>query len=111
MVLLRDSEHGSQRLKAVLLDERLPPLGSGRRAYSIAFPRPGWAEQDPRLWENALGPAIADALAAVGRKPGDVAALGVAGQLDGCIPVDAKGLLLHAALIWMDRRADASLNR
>jgi xylulokinase len=111
MGLLLGIDLGSQSLKAVLLDERLNLLGSGRRAYSIAFPRPGWAEQDPRLWESALGPAIADALAAVGCKSGDVAALGVAGQLDGCIPVDAKGLPLHAALIWMDRRADASLSR
>ena len=111
MGLLLGIDLGSQSLKAVLLDERLALLGSGRRSYTIAFPRPGWAEQDPRLWEDALGPAIADALAAVGSKPGDVAALGVAGQLDGCIPVDAKGHLLHPALIWMDRRADASLNR
>jgi xylulokinase len=111
MALLLGIDLGSQSLKAVLLDERLALLGSGRRSYSIAFPRPGWAEQDPRLWEDALGPAIADALAAVGSKAGDVAALGVAGQLDGCIPVDAKGHLLHPALIWMDRRADASLNR
>ena len=111
MGLLLGIDLGSQSLKAVLLDERLNLMGSGRRSYSIAFPRPGWAEQDPRLWEQALGPAIADALAGVGCKPGDVAALGVAGQLDGCIPVDAKGHALHAALIWMDRRADAALNR
>ena len=111
MGLLLGIDLGSQSLKAVLLDEGLALLGSGRRSYTIAFPRPGWAEQDPRLWEDALGPAIADALAAVGSKPGDVAALGVAGQLDGCIPVDVKGHLLHPALIWMDRRADASLNR
>jgi xylulokinase len=111
MALLLGIDLGSQSLKAVLLDERLQLRGSGRRTYPTAFPRPGWAEQDPRLWEDALGPAIADALAAVGCRPGDVAALGVAGQLDGCLPVDAKGHSLAAALIWMDRRADAALNR
>jgi xylulokinase len=111
MGLLLGIDLGSQSLKAVLLDERLALKGSGRRSYAIDFPRPGWAEQDPRAWENALGPAIADALAAVGCSPGDVAALGIAGQLDGCIPVDAKGHFSHPALIWMDRRADASLNR
>lgn len=109
MGLLLGIDVGSQSLKAVLLDERLRPLGSGRRAYPIAFPRPGWAEQDPASWEAALGPAIAEALATAGRKPEDVAALGLAGQLDGCIPVDAKGRALHPCLIWMDRRAEASL--
>ncbi|MFZ5791740.1 MAG: xylulokinase [Pseudomonadota bacterium] len=109
MGLLLGIDVGSQSLKAVLLDERLQPLGSGRRSYPIAFPRPGWAEQDPALWEAALGPAIAEALAAAGRKAGEVAAIGIAGQLDGCIPVDANGLALHPCLIWMDRRAEASL--
>jgi xylulokinase len=109
MALLLGIDVGSQSLKAVLLDERLRPLGSGRRNYPIAFPRPGWAEQDPHLWEAALGPAVAEALAAAGRKAGDVAAIGIAGQLDGCIPVDAQGRALHPCLIWMDRRAEASL--
>ena len=90
---------GSQSLKAVLLDDRLRPAGSGRRSYPIDFPQPGWAEQSPAVWEEAFGPAIAEALAAAGRKPGDVTAIGIAGQLDGCIAVDGSGAAL--APIWM----------
>ncbi len=60
---------GSQSLKAVLLDDKLRTIGSGRRGYAIDFPQPGWAEQSPAVWEHALGPAIAEALAAAGRKP------------------------------------------
>ena len=60
---------GSQSLKAVLLDDKLRTVGSGRRGYAIDFPQPGWAEQSPAVWEQALGPAIAEALAAAGRKP------------------------------------------
>jgi xylulokinase len=100
---------GSQSLKAVLLDDRLRTVGSGRSSYAIDFPRPGWAEQSPALWEQALGPAIAEALKAAGRTPNDVRALGVAGQLDGCIAVDAGGAALAPCLIWMDRRADDDL--
>lgn len=102
---------GSQSLKAVLLDERLEPLGSGRQRYAIDFPRPGWAEQDPRLWEAALAPAIAQALAAAGRAANDVTALGIAGQLDGAIAAAEDGRPLHPCLIWMDRRAESVLDR
>ena len=102
---------GSQSLKAVLLDERLRLLGSGRQHYPIAFPRPGWAQQDPAFWEAALAPAIAQALAAAERQPQDVGALGLAGQLDGAIAVAAAGRPLHPCLIWMDRRAESSLDR
>ena len=75
-------------------------------AYEPDYPRPGWAEQHPRLWEDALGPAIARALEAADTAPGSVRALGIAGQLDGCLAVDADGKALGPCLIWMDRRAE-----
>jgi xylulokinase len=100
---------GSQSLKAVLLDGALRLVGRGARSYPIAFPQPGWAEQQPVLWEAALAPAAAEALAAAGRGPGDVVAIGIAGQLDGSVAVDAGGRALGPCLIWMDRRADAGL--
>ena len=100
---------GSQSLKAVLLDGALRLIGRGARGYPIAFPQPGWAEQQPALWEAALGPAVADAVAAAGQAPRDVTAIGIAGQLDGSVAVDAAGRALGPCLIWMDRRADAGL--
>jgi xylulokinase len=100
---------GSQSLKAVLLDDALRTVGRGARSYPIAFPQPGWAEQHPALWEAALAPAVAEALAAAGRGPSAVLAIGIAGQLDGSVGVDAHGRALGPCLIWMDRRADATL--
>jgi len=100
---------GSQSLKAVLLDGALRLAGRGARSYPIAFPQPGWAEQQPQLWEAVLAPAVAEALAVAGREPQDVAAIGIAGQLDGSLPVDAVGRALGPCLIWMDRRADTGL--
>src|SRR5262245_29488388 len=100
---------GSQSLKAVLLDGALRLAGRGGQSYPIAFPQPGWAEQQPQLWEAALAPAVADAVAAAGQAPRDVMAIGIAGQLDGSVAVDAAGRALGPCLIWMDRRADAGL--
>ncbi len=80
-------------------------MGAGSRAYAPDYPRPGWAEQSPALWEAALGPAIADALAQADVAPAAVRALGLAGQLDGCVAVDGAGRALGPCIIWMDRRA------
>ncbi len=99
---------GTQSLKAVVLAPEMKIIGSHAVAYQPSFPQPGWAEQDPLLWEGALGPAIAGALAEAGCGPDDVTALGIAGQLDGCVAVDRMGQPLHPCLIWMDRRADIS---
>src|SRR4051812_22469585 len=96
---------GTQSLKAVVCDESLAVLGQHQIAYPTDHPQPGHAEQDPQRWETALLPAIAGALAAARVASDDVVALAFAGQLDGCIPVDADGAPLHAALIWQDKRA------
>ena len=61
---------GTQSLKAAVTDLAFNVQGQGRRYYHATFPQAGWAEQAPRLWENAVGPAIADAL-----RQADVAAL------------------------------------
>lgn len=98
---------GTQSLKAVVCDEALKVVGEASVAYEPSYPRLGWAEQDPSLWEEALGPGVARALGDAQAGPDDVQALGVAGQLDGCIPVDADGMALAPAIIWMDRRAVA----
>ena len=57
---------GTQSLKAVVVGEDLAVLGAASIAYRPEFPRPGWAEQDPRLWLDALAPAIAGALSIAG---------------------------------------------
>lgn len=100
---------GTQSLKAVVTDDDLAVLGQASSPYQVDFPRPGWAEQDPGLWERALAPTVKRALAAAGREPEDVSALGVGGQLDGCIAVGGDGKPLHPCLIWMDRRAEAEI--
>lgn len=97
---------GTQSLKAVVLSPEMKIIGEDATAYQPDFPQAGWAEQDPRLWEKALGPVIQGALRKAGRKADEVKALGFAGQLDGCIAIDPGGMPLHPCLIWMDRRAD-----
>ena len=78
---------GTQSLKAVAVDESLRVLGEAAYSYMPSFPQPGWAEQDPTLWEEGLHSAVAEALKNAGISPLEVRALGVAGQLDGCLPV------------------------
>ncbi len=101
---------GTQSLKATVVSDQLEILGEHSISYQPEFPRPGWAEQDPMLWERALGPAIKGALAKAKVAPSDIKALGMAGQLDGCIAVDKAGHPVHPCLIWMDRRAEAELS-
>ncbi len=96
---------GTQSLKVVVTDDRFLSRGTARRSYRPDFPQPGWAEQIPAVWEQALRTAIGEALATAGIRSGDVRGLGICSQLDGCIAVDDTGLAIGPSLLWMDRRA------
>lgn len=100
---------GTQSLKVAVTDLSLSVRGEASRFYRPTFPGPDKAEQDPRVWESALGPAIADALAAANVTKTQVTALCICGQLDGCIPVDRSGASQGPCLTWMDRRASEEL--
>jgi xylulokinase len=71
--------------------------------YTVSYPRPGWAEQDPRVWTDALRTGFRELDVDLER----VAAISFASQLDGLVAVDEEGEPLSPAIIWMDRRADA----
>lgn len=96
---------GSQSLKGVVLDPEGRVVSQASRSYAVEYPHPGWAEQDPRDWRHALGEVIRQLLADAGVAAGEVATLGLASQVDGLVAVDAHGDALHAAIIWLDRRA------
>ena len=106
-MLLVGIDLGTQTCKAVVCDEALAVRGAHAVGYPTSYPGPDAAEQDPDAWLAALAPAIGGALAAAGAGPDDVAAIALAGQLDGCVAVDAGGAPVHPALIWQDRRAVA----
>lgn len=100
---------GTQSLKAVVHGDDMAMLGSGSVAYQPTSPQPGWAEEDPQLWLDALRPAIGRALAAAEVDPADIRAIAVCGQLDGCVPTNSGGRAMAPAILWMDRRAAAML--
>ena len=91
------------------MDAALGLRGQAARPYPFDQPRPGWAQQDPALWEAALAPAIAEALERAGVAAAEVEAVGVAGQLDGCVAVGPAGEPLGPCLIWLDRRAEREM--
>jgi xylulokinase len=64
----------------------------------------GWAEQDPDDWWRAAREAIAAVLADPARDGAPIDAIGLTGQMHGCVMLDADGKVLRPALIWCDQR-------
>jgi len=92
--------------KAVLADVRGKLLATAFHPYEVGYPRPGWAEQDPSDWWDAVCTCTRRLLEQSGASPGRVLGMGFAGQMADTVPVDGEGEPLTPAVIWLDSRAD-----
>jgi len=75
-----------------------------RWEYSVEFPNPGWAEQDPMIWWDALKICFKEVFVEEVR-PESIQALALSAQAPTLIPVDIDGNPLTKAMLWMDSRA------
>ncbi len=96
---------GSQGTCAQAIDPDGRVAATSYAPHNLAYPRPGWAEQDPREWLGAIARTLAEVRAAVGGSR--LRAIAFGSQLDGLVAADVAGEPLGPALIWMDRRAGA----
>ena len=64
----------------------------------------GGAEQDPDAWWSAITTAVRRLLGAGHVPADDVVAVSVTSQWSGTVAVDATGVHLYPAVIWMDSR-------
>lgn len=103
-ILLLGVEVGTSAVKAVLFDGAGREWFSARRAYPLATPQPGWAEQDAGAIWQALVAVLREAATAAAPH-GHVAALALAAQAGSVVPVDAAGAALAPLITWLDTRA------
>jgi xylulokinase len=105
--LLLGIDVGTTGAKAAIFSPDGRLQATGQAEYRLYHPRPGWAEQDPNEWWQAVCVAVRQALAQVPEAPRRVAGVAVSAQAPTMLPLDRAGYPVRPALIWMDRRADA----
>jgi xylulokinase len=98
---------GSSRVKLLALDEEGESLGVTMASYTTESRRPGYAEQNPERWWDALRLAMSELLARPAMRGAEVAAIGLTGQMHSAVFLDDKGLPVRQALMWSDGRAAA----
>lgn len=104
MAYLIGVDLGTSGTKTVLFDENGKALAAETIEYPMYQPKNGWAEQDPADWWNAAKGTIKAVLAKSGVNPGEVAGLGVSGQMHGLVMLDENGGVLRNSIIWCDGR-------
>jgi len=96
---------GTGGTRAILIDRNGKVVSSSASDHApIHSEHIGWAEQNPEDWWRAAKTAIAGALASAGITGSQVEAIGLTGQMHGCVMLDAAGEVIRPALIWCDQR-------
>ena len=79
--------------------------------YPLLTPQPGWAEQSPTDYWNAVCTVTRGVLKNAGVRPECVAGMAFGTMWKGIIPIDAEGNVLHNSIIWLDARAEDQARR
>jgi len=74
--------------------------------YEVIRPNPGWAEQDPHVWWDAICETTKRLVAQADINPTEVAAMSFSGQMQATLPVDRDGNPLSNSIIGLDTRAE-----
>lgn len=96
---------GTSGVKAVLIDGDGAVLADATAPLSVSRPKPGWSEQDPAHWWDAVLKAV-DTLAA--DHAGAVSAIkgiGLSGQMHGATLLDKDHKVIRPAILWNDVRS------
>lgn len=103
---------GSSSVKVTITESETGEiLAFGKQGYSILTPRHGWIESDPSVWWSSMVLAIRECLAEYQKDSGQIAAIGLSGQMHGIIPVDANGHELYNCIMYSDSRSNSILNQ
>ena len=96
---------GTSANKAVLVTVTGEIVHQAKQEYSMSHPKPGWAEQNPWDWWDAVCQTSRAVIAKSGIRPEDVIAMTFTSQTQGLVPVDNRGNPLRPAISWLDGRS------
>lgn len=96
---------GTSSDKAVLVDFKGNVCATSKAEYPTYYPAPGWVEQAPSDYWNAVAKTSSDIVAKTGIEPSEIKGIVFSTQAQGVIPVKRDGTVLYNNITWVDGRA------
>jgi len=105
---------GTSSVKTAVLEvESASTVHSLTREYPVLQPQPGYAEQNPDDWWNAVVQTVRAATESIDKNA--ILGIGLSGQMHGTVCLGQNGEPLRPAIIWADTRSkpqcDALMSR
>jgi glycerol kinase len=98
-------DQGTTSSRAIVFDHQGKMLSIAQKEFRQHFPKPGWVEHDPdEIWSSQIGVA-SEAIARIGIRPSQVAAIGITNQRETTVVWDrTNSKPIYPAIVWQDRR-------
>ena len=99
---------GTSSVKLLLMDELGVIHQQVTREYPLEFPHPGWSQQAPEDWKDAVLSGLQELTANCDRR--QIAGIGTGGQMHGLVVLDRDDNVIRPAILWNDGRTAAQVD-
>ncbi len=93
---------GTSALKLLLVDRCGKVVKTVSKSYDVSYPAPGWSEQNPEDWWDALCSGIQELTEGISKE--GICGISTAGQMHGLVALDKEDNVLRPAILWNDGR-------
>jgi xylulokinase len=100
---------GTSSLKCVVMDATGKIRATAERPYPTQSPQPGWAEQNPVDWLDALRSAITELRLRESRVMNELAAIGLCSAAHLPVLLDKTDRVIRPAILWSDQRSSVEV--
>ena len=95
---------GTSGTKCIIADTQGNVVASSTQEYPLYTPKPGWAEQNPIDWWEAVVKGLKVILGKANVNKDEIAGLSFSGQMHGLVALDKDLNVIRPAILWNDQR-------
>lgn len=93
---------GTSAVKLLLMEADGTIKNIVSKEYPLSFPKPGWSEQSPEDWWNAVTEGVKELTDGFDKT--QVAGISFGGQMHGLVILDENDNVIRPAILWNDGR-------
>lgn len=97
---------GTSSIKVVIVDSRGELLASTAQSYPTSHPQPGWAEQNPADWIEALRSALEELRTQAPALLDQLVGIGLTSAAHLPVLLDTQQHVIRPAILWSDQRSE-----
>ncbi|MBM3709264.1 MAG: xylulokinase [Actinobacteria bacterium] len=95
---------GTSGCKTIIVDSNGNVIDSAIKEYPLYTPYPGWSEQNPSDWWEAVIETINQVTAKIGSLYKSIKGIGLSAQMHGLVALDKNYRVIRPAILWNDQR-------